>query len=133
MERNLSYYQQNAAFRDALRGFLRTSEQVARRNGLTPQRHLLLLMVKGAPDGSESATVGDLVKRLHLNQSTVTELVSRSEAAGLLQRKRDQEDRRVVHVSLTSKGDRQLRKVVKELEESREQLRRALDEHVSLS
>ena len=39
-----------AEFRAALRGFLRTSERNARAAGLTPQRYLLLLMIKGAAD-----------------------------------------------------------------------------------
>ena len=40
---------QVAAFRADLRTFLRTSERLARRERghLTPQRHLLLLMIKG--------------------------------------------------------------------------------------
>ena len=41
-----------AEFRAALRTFLRQSERVARQSGLTPQRYLLLLMIKGTPDGS---------------------------------------------------------------------------------
>jgi len=41
-----------AAFRAALRVFLRKSERNARKSGLTPQRYLLLLMIEGAPDGS---------------------------------------------------------------------------------
>ena len=49
-----------AEFRAALRGFMRTSERNARAAGLTPQRYLLLLMIKGAPDGSEQSTVTDL-------------------------------------------------------------------------
>jgi small ligand-binding sensory domain FIST len=50
-------YQRAAELRSALRRFLRVSEQTARRSGLTPQRYLLLLMIKGAPDGSERSTV----------------------------------------------------------------------------
>ena len=46
-----------AEFREALRRFLRQSERVARQSGLTPQRHLLLLMIRGAPDGSGQSTV----------------------------------------------------------------------------
>ena len=44
-----------ASFRAALRSFLADSDRVARASGLTPQRHLLLLMIKGAADGSERA------------------------------------------------------------------------------
>ena len=65
-----------AAFRAVIRSFLRTSERLAREHGLTPRRHLLLLMIKGAPDGSEQSTVTDLSARLQLAQSTVTELVA---------------------------------------------------------
>jgi DNA-binding MarR family transcriptional regulator len=75
-----------AAFRAALRGFLRTSEEIAQANGLTPRRHLLLLMIKGAPDGSEKATVSELAARLQLAQSTVTELVQRAADVGLVVR-----------------------------------------------
>jgi hypothetical protein len=57
---------QVAALREALRAFLRQSELIAQANGLTPQRHLLLLMMKGAPDGSERSTVTELVTRLRL-------------------------------------------------------------------
>ena len=46
-----------AAFRVALREFARETEQAARKSGLTPQRYLLLLLVKGAEDGSERATI----------------------------------------------------------------------------
>src|SRR5215831_12303093 len=65
---------QVATFRSALRSFLRSSEQIARENGLTPQRHLLLLMIKGSPDGSERSTITELTDRMKLAQSTVTEL-----------------------------------------------------------
>ena len=41
-----------AEFRSALRKFLRRSELVADSCGLTPQRYLLLLMIRGAPTGA---------------------------------------------------------------------------------
>ena len=43
-----------AEFRAALRRFLRRTERIARQSGLTPQRYLLLLMVKGAPTAASS-------------------------------------------------------------------------------
>jgi hypothetical protein len=55
-----------AAFRSEIRMSLRKSEQIAQASGLTPQRHLLLLMIMGAPDGSEQATVTELTERLQL-------------------------------------------------------------------
>jgi DNA-binding MarR family transcriptional regulator len=68
-----------AEFRAELRQFLRRTERIARQSDLTPQRYLLLLMVKGAADGSERSTVTELAERMQLAQSTVTELVSRAE------------------------------------------------------
>ena len=97
-----------AEFRAALRQFLRRTERIARQSGLTPQRYLLLLMVKGAPDGSEQSTVTELSERLQLAQSTVTELVSRAEEIGLLAREQSATDARVAHLRLTAEGERRL-------------------------
>jgi DNA-binding MarR family transcriptional regulator len=97
-----------AEFRSALRRFMRHSERAARSAGLTPQRYLLLLMIKGAPEGREQSTVTELAERLQLAQSTVTELVDRAEEAGLVARARWAGDRRVAHLSLTPEGERRL-------------------------
>jgi DNA-binding MarR family transcriptional regulator len=115
-----------ATFRAALRRFLRHTEQVARRCGLTPQRHLLLLMVKGAPDRSERSTVSELAERLQLAQSTVTELVTRAEGAGLLERRQSNDDARVTHVMLTGEGERRLQCAVRAMGEDRRALSDAL-------
>jgi DNA-binding MarR family transcriptional regulator len=114
-----------AEFREALRRFLRQSERVARQSGLTPQRHLLLLMIKGAPDGSEQSTVTELADRLQLAQSTVTELVSRAEEAGLVERTQSQTDARVAHLRLTPEGERRLERSFTGLLTERAQLRDA--------
>lgn len=115
-------YREAAAFRAAVRAFLRRGEQAARRAGLTPQRQLLLLMVKGAPDGSERATITDLADRLQLAQNTVTELVDRAEGAGLLAREEPGADRRVVYVRVTPEGERRLAATVAELRADRARL-----------
>ena len=120
-----------AEFRAALRRFLRTSERTARQSGLTPQRHLLLLMIKGAPDGSEQSTVTELAERLQLAQSTVTELVRRAEEAGLVEREQSARDGRVAHLRLTGEGERRLAKTYTDLASERRALRdafRHLDE-----
>jgi DNA-binding MarR family transcriptional regulator len=99
-----------AEFRAALRRFLRHSERIARKSGLTPQRHLLLLMIKGAPNGTEQSTVTELAERLQLAQSTVTELVRRAEEAGLVKREQSAADGRVAHLRLTAEGEHRLAK-----------------------
>src|SRR5436305_9254391 len=114
-----------AAFRAGLRSFLRISERNSRSAGLTPQRYLLLLMIKGAPNGSEQSTVTELAESLQLAQSTVTELVRRAEAAGLIEREQSQRDARVAHLRLTPEGERRLMLSFTELETERAQLRDA--------
>jgi DNA-binding MarR family transcriptional regulator len=98
-----------AEFRAALRRFLRITERNARDAGLTPQRYLLLLMIKGAADHSEQSTVTELSDRLQLAQSTVTELVRRAEEIGLVDRERSSVDGRITHLRLTPEGERRLR------------------------
>ncbi len=117
-----------AEFRAALRGFLRTSERNSRAAGLTPQRYLLLLMIKGAPDRTERSTVTELAERLQLAQSTVTELVSRAEEIGLLGRERSSEDGRVAILRLTPEGDRRLAQVFTSNERERQALTRAFEQ-----
>lgn len=115
-----------AAFRSALRTFLRTSEEIARANGLTPRRHQLLLMVKGAPDGSERATLSELAQRLQLAQTTVTELVQRAVDADLLTRERSPNDARLIYLRLSDEGERRLARVFRSHETEREKLREML-------
>ena len=115
-----------AEFRSALRRFLRRTEKIARASGLTPQRYLLLLMIKGAPDGSGRATVTQLAERLQLAQSTVTELVGRAEAAGLVAREPSDVDGRVALLHLTGEGERRLADAFTTLEAEREHLREAI-------
>src|SRR5262245_27094916 len=101
-------YQRAAKLRAALRGFLRASEQTARRHRLTPQRYTLLLMIKGSADGSERSTVTELSQQLQLAQSTVTELVRRAEGVGLIAREPSARDGRVAYLRLTDEGEKRL-------------------------
>jgi DNA-binding MarR family transcriptional regulator len=114
-----------AEFRASLRRFLRRTEKIARQSGLTPQRYLLLLMVRGAPDGSARSTVTELADRMQLAQSTVTELVSRAEEAGLLEREQSQTDARVAHLRLSEEGERRLSDAFTSLATERTSLREA--------
>jgi len=114
-----------AEWRAGLRRFLRSSERIARDCGLTPQRYLLLLMIKGAPDGTQQSTVTELAERLQLAQSTVTELVRRAEEAGLIDREQSTKDARVAHLRLSAEGDRRLTRSFVALAKERAQLAEA--------
>jgi DNA-binding MarR family transcriptional regulator len=109
-----------------MRVFLRLSETVARDHELTPQRYLLLLMIKGAPDGSETATVSELADRLQLSQSTVTELIARSESAGLVERAGAPGDARITVVRVTDEGERRVTEAMSALGPERRRLTRVL-------
>ena len=63
-------YERLAQFRYQLRRFLRFSEDVTRRQGITALQYLLLLQVRGFP-GREWATVGELAERLQAKQHGV--------------------------------------------------------------
>ncbi|HET8605392.1 MAG TPA: MarR family transcriptional regulator [Gaiellaceae bacterium] len=114
------HYEEAASLRAALRLFLRHSETITRRHGLSPRHHELLLMIR-ASEGEQS-TVSELVDLLQLTQSTVTELVQRAEDAGLLARRQSQQDGRVVHLTLTEEGASRLEQAVAELGPERERL-----------
>jgi DNA-binding MarR family transcriptional regulator len=97
-------FEELAAFRAALRRYLRFSEELVRAKGLTPQQYQLLLAVKGYP-GRDWATVGELAEQLQLRHHSVVELVDRAQRSDLVCRVPDPRDARVVRVQLTTKGD----------------------------
>jgi len=108
----LRQYRALADFRYELRRFLRYSEDLTRRHGVTPLQYQVLLQVKGYP-GNGEATVGGLAERLQAKHHGVVALVSRCEDAGLVTRRVSDEDRRAVVVSLTPKGERLLERLAR--------------------
>jgi DNA-binding MarR family transcriptional regulator len=119
-------YAEAAEFRASLRRFLRRSEEISRRHGLTPRQYLLLLMIKASEETPEPATISQLVERLALTQSTVTELVQRAEEAGLVTRRPSPDDGRVAHLSLTPVGAKRLDGAFEELGPERTRLTQAI-------
>ncbi len=101
-----------AEFRYQLRRFLRFSEEVTHRNGVTPLQYLLMLQIKGFP-GRGWATVAELAERLQSKHHGVVSLVSRCEAAGWVQRITSRSDKRGVEVHLTSAGDKRLEQLAR--------------------
>lgn len=103
----LRQYRAMADFRYELRRFLRYSEELTRRHGITPLQYQLLLQIKGFP-GSESATIGELAERMQAKHHGIVALVTRCADAGLVARRVDDQDRRNVFVELTPKGEKLL-------------------------
>jgi DNA-binding MarR family transcriptional regulator len=89
-------------FRDALRRFLHWSEEQATAAGLTPAQHQLLLAIRGHRG---DPTIGEIAEHLILRHHSAVELVDRAERAGLVHRRADRHDQRVVRLELSRDGD----------------------------
>jgi DNA-binding MarR family transcriptional regulator len=76
-------------------------------------------MVEAANLAREPATVSMLCRRLALKPPTVSELVKRAEAAGLIRRARSLSDGRSSHLELTVDGRSRLVRVVDALRDDR--------------
>ena len=57
-------------------------------------------------------TIGDLSTKMYLAFSTTTDLVDRMEKSDLVQRVRDEQDRRVVRIHLLPEGERVIQEVI---------------------
>jgi DNA-binding MarR family transcriptional regulator len=100
-------YQRLVDLRTGLRRFMRWSEQQAEMAGLTPAQHQLLLAIRGHTD-PRGPTTGDVAERLLRRHHTTVSLIDRAEEAGLLVRRGDPDDGRVVRLALTPLGHRRI-------------------------
>ena len=99
-------------FRYQLRRFVRWSEQLTRRAGVTNLQYLLMLHVRGFP-GREWATITELAERLQSQHHGVVALVSRCERLGFVERRPGRTDGREVEVHLTAKGERMIARLAR--------------------
>jgi DNA-binding MarR family transcriptional regulator len=93
-----------AELRYQIRRFLRFSENAARKAGIEPRQHQLLLAVRGLPEGLKP-TISALAERMQLQHHSTVELIDRLAERGLLCRLRSTDDRRQVLVKLTHEGE----------------------------
>jgi len=106
-------YRALAAFRTALRRFLRASAERARALGVSPQQHQLLLAIKGHA-GAEPPLMGELADALQVRPHSAVGLVDRAVTAGLARRLTLGGDRRRVGVALTAHGGRTLARLTED-------------------
>lgn len=100
-------FQALAKFRYQIRSFLHFSEAAAKKFGLEPQQHQLMLLIKALEP--EAASIRYLAERLLLRHHSVVGLVDRLERSGMVKRTRSAADRRSIQVLLTPKGTKVLR------------------------
>ena len=92
-----------AAFRHALRRFLRFSESAAARVGVTGQQYQALLSIRGgSPDGRMS--INDLAAHLLIKHNSAVGLVDRLVQDDLVVREASSADRRKVQLRVTGRG-----------------------------
>jgi DNA-binding MarR family transcriptional regulator len=103
-------YQRLLEFRTGLRRFLHWSEEQAQAAGVSPAQHQLLLAIRGHP-GSRGPTIGDVADYLLLRHHSAVELVDRASLAGLVRRRQDRDDHRIVRLQLTARGAETLRRL----------------------
>jgi DNA-binding MarR family transcriptional regulator len=103
-------YAQLAAFRHALRKFLRFSEAAAAEAGITGQHYQAMLVVRACPDEAR-VTINDLAQQLLIKHNSAVELVDRLAQQDLLKRQASPRDRRKVELSLTVRGRNVLAKL----------------------
>lgn len=97
-------------FRTAIRKFLQYSKSQAAKVGLTPTQHQLLLVIRGHREG-QGPTIGDVADCLLIRHHSAVELVDRAGAAGLVERRADRDDQRVVRLGLTRSGAAMLERI----------------------
>jgi DNA-binding MarR family transcriptional regulator len=105
-------YRALAELRYRIRHFLREGDAKARAVGLEPQQYLMLLAIRGLPEGRE-ATIQTLAERLALKHHSAVELIDRLEIHGYARRSRSRDDRRRVFVTLLPRGERLLEQVAR--------------------
>ena len=103
-------YAQLAAFRHALRGFLRFSEAAAADAGLTSQHYQAMLILRACPEEG-SLTIIDLAQQLMIKHNSAVGLVDRLAEEKLIVRERASGDRRKVELRLTGRGRQVLAKL----------------------
>ncbi len=108
-EINLQDIQALGEFRYHIRRFLRASEELLKSAGLKPQQYQLMLQIKAA-DG-HPATISYIAERLQIQHHSTVELADRLGEKGLIRRKRAGDDRRLVLLELTPRGEKILREL----------------------
>jgi DNA-binding MarR family transcriptional regulator len=106
-------YRALAELRYRIRKFVGEGDAVARAAGLEPQQYLILLALRGLPEGVE-ATIRALADRLALKHHSAVELIDRLEIHGYVRRSRSRDDRRRVLVALLPRGEKLLEQVARD-------------------
>jgi len=90
-------------FRVALRRFGRFTEEQAAKLDMTAAQYQLLLAIRGHTD-PRGPTIADVARALLVRHHSAVGLVDRTQDLGLIERRRDPDDQRLVRLALTRLG-----------------------------
>ena len=110
-----------ARLRVALRRFQAATDQATATYGLTPRQYDLLSVLH-APSRGGLGVASAIADEMCISPNAMTELVSRAEKAGLVQRGDDLKDARLKPITATPEGSRRFRAAARDLAPQREQL-----------
>lgn len=96
------YFQGVAAARYLLRKVFRLVEERARSAGLDPLAHQALIQIYGSEGGA--LKVREVAERLDITPAFASTLIQALEKKGLVLRRRDAEDQRVIWITVTARG-----------------------------
>ena len=119
-----------AELRIRLLSFQRRTEEITRHHGITPERYLLLLLVRTTAIEGRPSSISSLCEPLQMTQSSVSRLVAGAVSAGLVHRQLDSSDRRRGYLHLTQEGAARLDAVFHDLGPERVKLAAALSDAV---
>jgi DNA-binding MarR family transcriptional regulator len=122
-------------FRVALRRFGRFSEEQAEKLDMTAAQYQLLLAIRGHSD-ARGPTIADVARALLVRHHSAVGLVDRTRDLGLIERRRDPDDQRLVRLALTPQGDECVNALaqahLKELRQLAEVLRSLLEADIQV-
>jgi DNA-binding MarR family transcriptional regulator len=104
-------YRTLTAWRDTLREFMSASKAILKQANVTPNQYQALLAIRFGTRQQKLA-VGELARVLHVRHNSAVTLINKLVARGVVRRMSSQQDRRVVYLHLTAKGENILRKLV---------------------
>lgn len=106
--------------RVALRRFLAVSDDATAACGLTPRQYDLLALLHSP--AHDRLTPSEIASELSLSRSATTELLTRADSAGLIERHPDAVNARQKHVAATPDGTQKFLAAVVHLREERQRL-----------
>lgn len=101
------------AIRQITRAIDLNSKRLAKMTGLTAPQLLVLQTLAGEGPIKPS----EIARQVHLSQATITSIVDRLEAAGLVERQKNETDRRAIDIVITQTGLTRLSEAPEALQE----------------